>query len=117
MKHYMNAVGEIWSWARGRRRRLRVLGESMTPTLGDGQFVLYEPGASVDVGSIVVAKHPSQPIEIVKRVASIDPVGLVELASDNTAAGTDSRTFGRIDIDDVVGTVTISLEWPFRPHR
>lgn len=96
---------------------MRVVGESMTPTLGDGQFVLYERGAGFDVGSIVVAKHPSQPIEIVKRVASIDPVGLVELASDNEASGTDSRTFGRIDIDDVIGAVTISLEWPFSPPR
>ena len=85
----------------------------MTPALSDGQFVLYESGARIEVGDIVVSRHPSQPIEIVKRVASIDPAGLVELASDNQAAGTDSRSFGRIDIDDVVGTVTISLEWPF----
>ena len=85
----------------------------MTPTLVDGQYVLYEPGVGFDVGDVVVARHPTQPIEIVKRVATVDPVGLVELVSDNEAAGTDSRTFGRIDIDDVVGRVSISLEWPF----
>jgi len=85
----------------------------MTPTLSEGQFVLYEPGAAFVAGDVVVAKHPSQPIEIVKRVASVDPRGLVELASDNQSAGTDSRTFGRIDVDAVIGTVTISLEWPF----
>ncbi len=87
----------------------------MAPTLDDGQFVLYEPGAPFEVGSIVVARHPSQPIEIVKRVASVDSVGLVELASDNEASGTDSQTFGRIDVDGVIGTVTVSLEWPFPP--
>ncbi len=85
----------------------------MMPTLQPGQFVLYEPGRPVVAGDVVVARHPSQPIEIVKRVVAVDPVGLVELGSDNEAAGTDSRSFGRIDIDEVVGTVTISLEWPF----
>lgn len=84
----------------------------MVPALADGQYVLCEPEASFEVGDVVVAKHPSQTIEIVKRVASIDPAGLVELASDNEAVGTDSRSFGRIDVDDVIGTVTISLEWP-----
>ncbi len=92
---------------------MRVVGESMEPTLAEGQYVLYEPGAVAAVGDVVVASHPSQSIEIVKRVASVDPVGVVELASDNEAAGTDSRSFGRIDVDRVIGRVTISLEWPF----
>lgn len=112
MNNLANAVGELWQWARGRRRRLRVQGDSMTPTLVDGQFVLFDPARTAVVGDVVVARHPSQPIDIVKRVASIDPAGLVELASDNGQDGTDSRSFGRIDIDAVVGTVTISLEWP-----
>jgi len=85
----------------------------MVPTLTDGQFVLYDPRRPAAVGDLVVARHPSQPIEIVKRVASIDPVGLLELASDNESEGTDSRSFGRVDLDAVLGTVSISLEWPF----
>ena len=84
----------------------------MTPTLQSGQFVLYEPGRPVREGDVVVARHPSQLIEIVKRVVSVDPVGLVELRSDNEVVGTDSRSFGRIDVGNVIGTVTISLEWP-----
>lgn len=85
----------------------------MVPTLQPGQYVLYEPEATPTVGEIVVARHPSRSIEIVKRVSAVDPIGLIELRSDNPAAGTDSRTFGRIDADDVLGRVTISLEWPF----
>ena len=85
----------------------------MEPTLESGQFVLIEPHAVPRVGDVVVARHPSQPVEIVKRVASIDPVGLIEVVSDNLDEGTDSRTFGRIDVDHVLGTVTISLDWPF----
>lgn len=108
-----NAVGEFWLWARGRRRRLRVVGDSMVPTLQDGQYVLYERGATPCVDDLVVARHPTQAIDIVKRVTAIDPVGLIELGSDNPSAGTDSRTFGRIDVDEVLGSVTISLEWPF----
>jgi hypothetical protein len=38
---------------------------------------------------------------------------LVELTSDNLGVGTDSRSFGRIDVEAVIGRVTISLEWPF----
>jgi nickel-type superoxide dismutase maturation protease len=108
-----NAVGEFWLWARGRRRRLRVEGESMVPTVQPGQYVLYEPDATPAVGDVVVARHPSQSIDIVKRVGAIDSVGLVELTSDNGSVGTDSRTFGRIEVGDVLGRVTISLEWPF----
>jgi len=89
----------------------------MTPTLSDGQFVLYEPDAAFGVGDVVVARHPSQPLELVKRVAAVDEIGLVELASDNEATGTDSRTFGHIDVDEVIGKVTISLEWPFGSVR
>lgn len=85
----------------------------MVPTLASGEFILYEPGGGVDVGDVVVARHPSQAVEIVKRVVSIDPVGLVELHSDNPDHGTDSRTFGRVDADHILGTVTISLDWPF----
>lgn len=113
MTHLVDAVGELWHWARGRRRRLRVEGDSMVPTLEAGQYVLYDPLSSPAAGDVVVARHPSQPIDIVKRVAAVDPVGLVELTSDNLAVGTDSRSFGRIDVEAVIGRVTISLEWPF----
>ena len=113
MNYLVDAVGELWHWVRGRRRRLRVQGDSMAPTLVDGQFVLFDPARTAVVGDVVVCKHPSQPIAIVKRAASVDPVGLVELASDNEQEGTDSRSFGRVDIDHVFGVVTISLEWPF----
>ena len=85
----------------------------MEPTLESGQFVLVDPHAVPGVGEVVVAQHPSQAIEIVKRVVSIDPMGLVELRSDNPDEGTDSRTFGRLDVAHILGTVTISLDWPF----
>lgn len=86
----------------------------MNPTLDDGQFVLYEPGRMLTPGDVIVVRHPSQPIDLVKRVLSFDPVGLVEVGSDNPDVGTDSRDFGRVDVERVRGTVTISLEWPFR---
>ncbi len=92
---------------------MRVEGESMLPTLQAGQYVLYDSLLRPEIGDVVVARHPSQPIDIVKRVAAVDPVGLVELASDNPSVGTDSRRFGRVDVDAVLGRVTISLEWPF----
>jgi len=86
----------------------------MLPTLESGQFVLYTSGADFCVGDVVVAQHPSRPIEIVKRVAVVEPIGLVDLRSDNEADGTDSRTFGLIEVDAVLGVVTATLEWPIR---
>jgi len=83
------------------------------PTLESGQFVLYEPGGRFGVGDVVVARHPSRSIEIVKRVIEVDAEGLVELRSDNEAEGTDSRSFGSLPADAVSGVVTVSLDWPF----
>ena len=87
----------------------------MTPTFEPGQFVLFEPGGGYDVGDVVVAHHPSQDRLLVKRVAATESIGLVELRSDNAAIGTDSRRFGRIDADTVVGVVTTTLDWPLAP--
>ena len=89
----------------------------MSPTLEPGEFVLFEPAATFEVGDVVVAHHPSRPMLLVKRVGAVDPVGLVDLVSDNEDAGSDSADFGRVDVDDVEGRVTISLDWPFRSVR
>lgn len=85
----------------------------MVPTLESGQFVLVELGGRFAAGDIVAAHHPTQDLLLLKRVVAVDPIGLVELGSDNEAVGTDSRSFGSIDAAGVVGRATILLEWPF----
>ena len=90
----------------------------MLPTLRGGEFVLADVGRSPLIGDIVVATHPDQNIHIIKRVAeapaSAAPVrsGWLWLLSDNAAEGTDSRRFGLVDPESVVGVVTLVLNRP-----
>lgn len=115
----IRAIGEGLAWIIGRRRRIRVSGQSMEPTLHDGEYVLIDPRRRhPEPGRLAVARHPSQ-IEpgsgqrllVIKRVSDWTDAG-VWLTSDNPEAGTDSRTWGRLPEDDLVGTVTIVLDRP-----
>jgi phage repressor protein C with HTH and peptisase S24 domain len=84
----------------------------MTPTLTSGTFVLIDPTAVAAPGDLVVCRHPSQSIDIVKRVHTISAEGLIDVRSDNAAEGTDSRHYGRLDPDHLVGVVTLILDRP-----
>ncbi len=80
----------------------------MVPTLTAGEFVLVDPRRRPEVGRLAVADHPNRPdLLVVKRVQSITGDGRYVLASDNPAAGTDSRTWGPLEPRAVVGTVTL----------
>ncbi len=112
-RHKLLGLRETAAWLTGRRRRVRVAGDSMLPTLTDGQFVLVDASRSPDVGQLAVANHPTRPdLLVVKRVTAIVEDGGVELGSDNPAAGTDSRTWGPLAPDRIVGTVTLLLDRP-----
>lgn len=81
----------------------------MLPTLRAGDEVLldthaYDHAAPL-AGDIVVAFHPEQPdLKIIKRVGAVLANGLF-LSSDNASAGSDSRQFGVVGMDKVVGRV------------
>ncbi len=109
----LRAMAESAAWLVGRRRRIRVVGDSMLPTLEDGQFVLVDGSRTPVAGDLAVAKHPHQPnLLVVKRVESVGPDGLFVLVSDNAAAGTDSRTWGPVAAESIEGTVTLLLDQP-----
>ncbi len=112
-RHKLLGLRETAAWLAGRRRRVRVAGDSMLPTLAEGQFVLVDASRSPDVGQLTVANHPTRPdLLVVKRVTAIAADGRVELGSDNPAAGTDSRTWGPLSPDSIIGTVTLLLDRP-----
>ena len=95
----------------GRRRGLLVDGDSMAPTLRSGQKVLIDSQAAICVGDIVAADHPFRSgIRIVKRLVSIDADGRLCLIGDNPAESTDSRTFGNISPDHLVGKVVARVQ-------
>ena len=109
---------EMALWLMRRRRLLRVTGDSMAPTLAAGEVVMLDPNAyhkrNPREDEIVVARHPRQAeLRIVKRVAAVfesDTEGVqLVLASDNAAAGADSRVFGPVAVDLVLGQVISRL--------
>ena len=112
-RHRLQGIRETFSWLAGRRRRVRVVGRSMEPTLSEGEFVLVDEGRAPEVGQLALARHPERhDLLVVKRVAARTDDGRYELTSDDPQAGTDSRTWGPLGPDRVVGTVTLLLDRP-----
>ncbi len=90
----------------GSRHRYICEGKSMNPTLKDGEVVLVDREAKIEVGDIVVAKHPiEQTSEVVKRVERINERGHYFLVGDNLEDSNDSRHFGAVSTDYIKGKV------------
>ena len=102
-------VAELLKWILRRRVRYQISGESMLPGLAPGDFVFVDRHAYVAArptrGDIILIEHPYQPIEMVKRVSEVRDDGVV-VTGDNQSASTDSRAFGRIPFERVLGRVT-----------
>lgn len=82
----------------------------MEPTLSDGDHLLIVAGRP-SYGDIVVVAHPD-PVRdtvLVKRLDSVLPSGQLVVRSDNADVGTDSRSFGPIDPDSMLGIATVCL--------
>jgi nickel-type superoxide dismutase maturation protease len=86
-------------------KRYRVAGDSMLPTLKDGDEVLVVPQQTYEIGDLVVARHPYKLTSIIKRITKISTGGNLFLSGDNPAESTDSRTFGEIPEKDILGKV------------
>ncbi|WP_017296654.1 nickel-type superoxide dismutase maturation protease [Nodosilinea nodulosa] len=96
-------------WLLRRRRRFRVVGESMLPLLEAGGEVLVDPLAYrlqlPAPGDLVVARHPHQPgLRLIKWVVYADGEGCF-LKGLNAAASTDSREFGLVPRQEILGRV------------
>jgi len=85
-----------------------VSGLSMIPTLAPGERLLVRLDGPIVIGDIVVFKRDSQ--FDVKRVLRIDAQGAF-VRGDNELVSTDSRSYGLIPFEDVLGTVIYRL-WP-----
>jgi len=96
-------------------RRFRVEDESMRPTLEPGDYVLVNRWAyrfqSPKRGDLVVVQDPEAMDRfLVKRVADAAGPSQVHLAGDNQPLSRDSRSFGPVSIDRIVGKVWIRLK-------
>lgn len=102
---------EFLLWIIRKRKRFRVTGNSMQPLLQPGAEILIDPNAYrhnlPQVNDLIVVKHPEQKgLEIIKRVSQILEDGTFFLLGDNLAHSTDSRNFGAIPLQNIVGKVT-----------
>lgn len=90
----------------GKRFRYIVEGNSMLPILKDGDEVLVDKNAAIEVGDIVVARHPLEQItQVMKRVERINEHGHYFLVGDNAEESTDSRHYGAVTKDYIKGKV------------
>jgi nickel-type superoxide dismutase maturation protease len=104
-----------WWWSRNRPFPVAVSGESMAPTLIEGDLLVATapPASAIGPGSLVVVAHPERPeYEMVKRVTRVlDPSGFW-VEGDNAQASTDSRSFGPVPAHAIRGVVRLRY-WPF----
>ena len=95
----------------GRRRAIRVEGDSMLPDLKNGDGILINPDAQIVAGDILLAKHPfKKSVVILKRLAEIDENGNYFLVGDNPSESSDSRTFGAISAKHILGKAVCRLK-------
>ncbi|MFJ6635733.1 nickel-type superoxide dismutase maturation protease [Streptomyces sp. NPDC091376] len=89
-----------------------VTGPSMYPTLAHGDRLLVHYGAGVGPGDVAVLRHPlQQDLLIVKRLVERREGGWWVLG-DNPHAEGDSRVFGAVPEDLLLGRVRAR----YRPH-
>ena len=99
-------------------RRWEVSGRSMLPALEPGDWLIVERvrrgGRPIQPGDMVLAIDPRDSARtLVKRLARIGDGGFAWLEGDNPAESTDSRHFGPIGPDRVLGRVRWRY-WPLR---
>ena len=100
---------QIVYWLLGRRKRFQVSGASMQPTLSNGDTVLVSPFAYLhalpQVGDLVVIQHPERKLPMIKRVHHIEGADKVYVRGDNSEVSTDSRHFGWVSPESIIGKV------------
>ncbi len=92
--------GELLLFLLGRRRKVRVAGRSMLPTLRPDEQLLYAPGRLPTVGAIAVAQIGT--LWVIKRVVSIEQ-DRYWLQGDNRAESVDYKD---VPAAHILGTIT-----------
>ncbi|OGY24913.1 MAG: hypothetical protein A2Y57_01210 [Candidatus Woykebacteria bacterium RBG_13_40_7b] len=90
-------------------RRFKVKGNSMKPNFWGGQYlVAFSWFKSLKIGDVVVLDGPSLSKKIVKRIAKIKN-NQYFVVGDNLNKSLDSRSFGWVKKEDILGKVINSF--------
>ena len=97
----------------GLRKIATVKGQSMLPSLKEGDMVFFKKyiknKSLLKVGQIVIIYHPLKNIRLIKRVKSIIK-NSIEVLGDNIECSDDSYKFGLINNEKVIGIVTSKIK-------
>jgi len=95
-----------------RPSRVRIAGDSMAPTLLEGDWALAFTPRRFAPGDVVILEHPQRPgFELVKRLVRVVGPGEYWVEGDSPDASTDSRTFGPVPRMAVKAKV-VAIYWP-----
>ena len=93
----------------GLRRLCRVVGDSMNPTIREGDLVIYKPfnpsKEELKKGYLVVLNNPLKNEELIVKRISNQIASSIELRGDNEQISIDSRQFGLINQNEIIGIV------------
>ena len=87
----------------------------MQPNLLPGDLVIYKPikylGFNFKKGTMVIANHPIQKkVKIIKRIYECSSAG-VNLRGDNDLSSTDSRHYGLVNNEYILGIVELIVSF------
>ena len=87
----------------------RAAERSMEPTISEGDYIaVWKPYRRLREGDIVVVRHPTKGVPLVKRVRSIRN-GMISIEGDNKAESEDSRQFGAVAPSSILGKVIFKV--------
>jgi nickel-type superoxide dismutase maturation protease len=90
-------------------RIFRVADRSMEPSVEGGSYVLVNCWVKEFApGDIVVLKPPKYDMTLLKRVSKVDE-GMVSVIGDNKKLSVDSRKFGPVPQNAVIGKVLLVI--------
>jgi len=104
----------FFGWCLGRFKRVRVVGESMQPTLSPGDEVLVRRCSRLrrvypQPGQLLWLQHPLRSdIQLIKRCERVMG-SRVFVQGDNASESTDSRQFGPVSFDLILGCVVCTF--------
>nr|WP_276606062.1 S24/S26 family peptidase [Neptunomonas sp. XY-337] len=95
----------------------RVRGDSMSPSLCDGDFIVSFKGRlrRYKVDDIVVVQHSLYGV-IVKRIKEVYPTDSFALIGDNPTS-TSTEQMGTIEKNAIIGRVVLHIRRPHLPAR